>query len=152
MAGYYKNSEATSEKLREGWYDTGDLVRVKDGFFYILGRADDMFICGGENIYPAQVETLLEKHPAVMSAAVVPLPDVRKGQVPVAFVVARQGASIDPAELRQFARTEGPAYAYPRYVAVVGELPLTSSRKIDKRALSLQAEKMFGLERGTSHE
>ncbi len=96
MSGYFNNTEATTQRLSDGWYDTGDLVRVEDGFFYIEGRADDMIICGGENIYPRQVEALLETHPKVSAAVIVAAPDQHKGQTPVAFVKPAAGAAIDP--------------------------------------------------------
>jgi long-chain acyl-CoA synthetase len=143
MAGYHKNDGATADKLHDGWYDTGDLVREVNGFYYILGRADDMIICGGENIYPSQVESLLETHPLVRTAAVVAVPDRQRGEIPVAFVVPRPGQDVDADELKSFALQHGPAYAHPRHIAVVSELPMTSSGKIDKRKLAEQAPAEF---------
>ena len=86
--------EATAKRLTDGWYDTGDVMRRDaDGFFFFVGRADDMFVCGGENVYPGEVEKLLERHPAVLQVRVVPVADEIKDQLPVAFVVARPGSA-----------------------------------------------------------
>src|SRR5215467_15608519 len=103
MKGYLNLPEQTSQKLQDGWYDTGDIMRHDAaGFFYFVGRADEMFICGGENVYPGEVEKLLEGHPDVAQAAVVPAPDDIKGEIPVAFVVLRAGASPTESELTDF--------------------------------------------------
>jgi acyl-CoA synthetase (AMP-forming)/AMP-acid ligase II len=141
MAGYHNDDQATAAKLRDGWYDTGDLFRVdKNGFYFVVGRSDDMIICGGENIYPAQVESLLESHPAVRLAAVVAIPDDRKGQVPVAFVVPVSGATTSAEELKTYTLEHGPAYARPRHIALVDDVPMTGPDKIDKRELQARAE------------
>jgi acyl-CoA synthetase (AMP-forming)/AMP-acid ligase II len=137
MSGYYRASPEAAARVHDGWYDTGDILRVDDdGFFYVVGRADDMIITGGENIYPASVELLLERHPAVLAAAVVGVADERRGQVPIAFVVARPGVHIDPDDVKAFMLTNGPAYAHPRRIEVLAALPLTPSGKVDKRALA----------------
>jgi len=140
MPGYLNLATATAEKLRDGWYDTGDVMRHDpDGFFYFVGRADDMFVCGGENVYPGEVEKLLERHPAVAQAAVVPVSDEIKGQIPVAFVVATPGSAPTEEEIRQFALREGAAYAHPRAVIFVPTIPVATTHKVDRRALIEQA-------------
>ena len=91
MPGYLNLPEKTAQVMTEdGYYITGDVMRRDaDGFYYFVGRADDMFVCGGENIYPGEVETMLERHPGIQQACVVAVPDEIKGAKPVAFVVRR---------------------------------------------------------------
>jgi acyl-CoA synthetase (AMP-forming)/AMP-acid ligase II len=135
MLGYDGNPELTAARLRDGWYDTGDVVRRDaDGFFYFVGRNDDMFVCGGENIYPGEVEALLERHPGVREAAVVAVEDDRKGAIPVAFVTV-SAPDVGAEAVRAFALANGPAYAHPRRVHVLERLPLNGANKVDKRAL-----------------
>lgn len=143
MAGYHNLPQQTGKALRDGWYYSGDVMRRdKDGFYYFVGRADDMFVCSGENIYPGEVEKMLERHPAVQQAAVVPLPDEERSQVPVAFLVARPGARIDPAAIKDFALANGPAYQHPRRIEILPELPWAGTNKIDRRALIDRAREL----------
>jgi long-chain acyl-CoA synthetase len=136
---YLNLPQVTAEKLHEGWYDTGDVMRRDAaGFYYFTGRADDMFICGGENVFPGEVEKMLERHPAVLQAAVVPVPDEIKGQIPIAFVVLKD-RSLPLEELKHFALAEGPAFSHPRGFVVVDELPVASTHKLDKRPLMARA-------------
>lgn len=136
---YLNLPQVTREKLHDGWYDTGDVMRRDaNGFFYFAGRADDMFVCGGENVFPGEIEKMLERHPGVMQAAVVPVPDEIKGQIPIAFVVLRD-SSLGAEELKRFALENGPAFSHPRAFVVVDELPLASTHKIDKRPLKARA-------------
>jgi len=140
MRGYLNRPTETASKLKDGWYDTGDIMRRDaDGFYYFVGRADDMFVCAGENIYPSEVEQRIEAHPEVAQAAVVPVPDDIKGAVPVAFVVPKPDASLSEDIIRNFALKNGPAYAHPRRVFLVRELPLAGTNKIDRKALVLMA-------------
>jgi long-chain acyl-CoA synthetase len=115
-----------------------------DGFYFFVGRADDMFVCSGENIYPGEVEALLERHPAVHQASVVPAADEERGQIPVAFVVLRPGAERDEAALKQFALANAPPVQHPRHVFFKPELPLTGTSKIDRRALAEEAAGLLG--------
>ena len=136
---YLNLPQVTHEKLQDGWYDTGDVMRRDAaGFYYFTGRADDMFVCGGENVFPGEIEKMLERHPAVLQAAVVPVPDEIKGQIPIAFVVLRD-RSLPVEELKRFALESGPAYSHPRAFVVVDELPVASTHKPDKRPLMAQA-------------
>ena len=140
MAGYLHLPEVTRARLVDGWYDTGDRMRRDaDGFFHFVGRDDDMFTCGGENVYPGEVEQLLERCPGVAQAAVVAVPDEVKGAIPVAFVVAAPGAAVDEAGVKAFALREGPAYAHPRFVLVVERLPVATTHKVDRAALTARA-------------
>jgi acyl-CoA synthetase (AMP-forming)/AMP-acid ligase II len=143
MHGYLNLPQVTAEKMRDGWYLTGDVMRRDgSGFFYFVGRADDMFVCGGENIYPGEIEKMLERHPGVAQAIVVPAPDDIKGQIPVAFVVARPGTQPTVATIKQYALEHGPAYAHPRFVEFRDHMPLSGTHKIDRAALVADAARL----------
>ena len=142
--GYLNLPAETAKKFKDGWYNTGDvMIRDADGFYYFVGRADDMFVCGGENVYPGEVEMLLERHPGVAQAVVLPVADEIKGQIPVAFIVRRPGAECDVDALKKFAIEHGPAYQHPRFVEFVTEMPLAGTNKIDRRVLAERAAKSF---------
>lgn len=134
VAACYRNlPELTAARIKDGWLATGDLFRRdQDGFFYFLGRADDMFNSGGENIYPKEVEDLLLSHPDVLDAVVVPLPHPVKGQVPAAIVVAAPNSGATPEAMKQHALAHGPAYAHPRRTLLVERVPLTGAGKPDR--------------------
>ncbi len=143
MTGYHNLPEVTSERLTDGWYHTGDLMtRDSDGFYYFVSRVDDMFVCAGENIYADAVEQMLEKHPAVHQAVVVPVPDELKGQLPAAFVRVEPGRTLTVDEVKQYALANGPAYAHPRHVWIVDEIPLASTAKIDRNGLVARAAEL----------
>jgi len=141
MNGYHKLPEATRKVITaDGYYVTGDVFRRdENGFHFFVGRADDMFVCGGENIYPGEVEKMLERHPAVHQVCVVPVPDELKAHKPVAFVVARPGVQVSEQEIRAFALANAPAYQHPRRVWFLEELPLAGTNKIDRKRLAEQA-------------
>jgi long-chain acyl-CoA synthetase len=128
----------------DGFYITGDVFRRDaDGFFYFVGRTDDMFVSGGENIYPADVERMLERHPDIAQAAVVPIDDEIKWQKPVAFVILKAGRALSEDDVKQYALAHAPAYAHPRHVWFVDDLPLASTNKLDRAALKrIAAERM----------
>ena len=133
MNGYHNRPALKPPFTADGFYVTGDVLRRDaDGFHYFVGRTDDMFVSGGENIYPADVERMLERHPDVAQAAVVPIDDEIKGQKPVAFVVAKSGRTPSEDAIKQFALANAPAYAHPRFVWFIDELPLASTNKIDR--------------------
>ncbi len=143
MGGYLNLMDATERSVEDGWYKTGDLMRRDaDGFHFFVGRVDDMFNCGGENVYPGEVESLLERHPGILQAAVVPVDDHIKGQIPVAFVVRSAGGSVEESDVKKFALENGPAYQHPRHVLFVDDLPLAGSKKIDRAALRKGAAKL----------
>jgi acyl-CoA synthetase (AMP-forming)/AMP-acid ligase II len=136
LIGYHNLPGESARRIRDGWYYTGDVCRRdEEGFYYFVGRNDDMFVCGGENIFPIEVESLLERHPAVHQAFVMPFAHEMKGEVPYAFVVRRSGASATEEELRQFALANGPAYQHPRRVFFLDHLPLAGTNKIDRGLL-----------------
>ena len=141
--GYFNRPEISKEKFEDGWYNTGDIMRRDAaGFFYFVGRADDMFVCGGENIYPGEIEEILESHAAVSQAVVVSAPDDIKGGVPAAFVVRSPRTTVSAEELKQFALQRGPAYQHPRYIEFVESVPLASTNKIDYRTLRKRSAKL----------
>ncbi|MBM3650972.1 MAG: acyl--CoA ligase, partial [Alphaproteobacteria bacterium] len=140
MTHYHKLPEATAKAMTpDGYYRTGDVFRRDgNGFFFFVGRADDMFVCGGENIYPGEVEKMLERHPGIHQAAVLPVPDELKGHKPIAFVVRANGAALDEQAVKSYALANAPAYQHPRQVFFIDEMPLAGTNKIDKRALAQQ--------------
>jgi acyl-CoA synthetase (AMP-forming)/AMP-acid ligase II len=98
-----------------------------------------MFVSGGENIYPGDVERMLERHPGILQAAVVPVEDEIKGQKPVAFVIPQEGRELTESEVKQYALANAPAYQHPRFVWFVEKLPLSSTNKVDRAALIREA-------------
>jgi long-chain acyl-CoA synthetase len=133
--GYHKRPDITREKLVDGWLRTGDVFRRDaNGFYYFKSRVDDMFSCGGENIYPKEVEDLLFRHPAVANAIVAPVGHAVKGFVPAAMVVLKHGASASADALKSWCLENGPKYAHPRFVHIIAEkeLPLNGAGKIDR--------------------
>jgi acyl-CoA synthetase (AMP-forming)/AMP-acid ligase II len=149
MLGYHNRPDVKPPFTADGFYITGDVFRRDaDGFHYFVGRTDDMFVSGGENIYPADVERMLERHPDVAQAAVVPIDDEIKGQKPVAFVIPKAGRAPGENDIKQFALANAPAYQHPRFVWFVEELPLASTNKVDRAELHREAEKRLHGSRG----
>lgn len=142
LMGYHNLPDETARRIRDGWYHTGDVCRRDaEGFYYFVGRTDDMFVSGGENIFPIEVEQLLEKHPAVHQACVLPFAHELKGQVPYAFIVTRNGVAVTEDEIRQYALAHGPAYQHPRRVFFLEQLPLAGTNKIDREHLRRLVER-----------
>jgi len=138
-AGYWRNPEATAETIRDGWLHTGDIaVCDSDGCYSILGRCKEMFISGGENVYPAEIESVLLAHPRVLEAAVVGVPHPTWGEVGRAFLVA--DADYDEDDLRAFMAERLARYKLPRSIVLLDALPLTAIGKIDKKRLESQGE------------
>jgi fatty-acyl-CoA synthase len=136
MLGYWNRPEATAETLRDGWLRTGDLASADaEGFFTLTGRARELYISGGENVYPAQVESVYLAHPAVREIAVVGVPDERWGEAGRAFVVLAEGARLDPEALRRYGRERLAAYKIPRDFVAVEALPRTVTGKVQKHRL-----------------
>lgn len=143
MTGYLNLPDLTAQRLQDGWYNTGDLFeRDADGFYFFRGRADDMFVCSGENVYPGEVEQAVESHPGVLQAAVVPVADARRGQMPVAFVVPA-GDPVDGREIQDHVTKQIAPYLYPRRVWFLDALPLASTTKVDRRGLMRRAEELM---------
>lgn len=142
MQGYHQRPDLVAPFTADGHYITGDVFRRDaDGFYFFVGRRDDMFVSGGENIYPGEVEKMLEQHPAVQQAAVVPVEDDIKGTKPVAYIVLRAGQHTDAEQIKQYALANAPAYQHPRQVWFVEALPLASTNKIDRHQLLADAAK-----------
>ena len=134
MKGYWNNSEATAAAIdSEGWFHTGDVGYFdEDGFLFIADRLKDMVITGGENVYPAEVESVLYDHPAITEIAVIGLPDEQWGEVVVAVVALKDGAMVDLEELREFATERLARYKLPRRLEIVPALPRNPAGKVLK--------------------
>ncbi|MGH8618231.1 MAG: class I adenylate-forming enzyme family protein [Burkholderiales bacterium] len=136
LLGYHNLPAETAKRIRDGWYYTGDILkRDAEGFYTFVGRTDDMFVCGGENIFPVEVESLLERHPAVNQAVVLPFAHELKGQVPYAFVTLKAGAQTSEDELKAHALAHGPAFMHPRRVFILDRIPLGGTNKVDVKQL-----------------
>jgi len=134
--GYWSDPEATAAAFAGGWFHTGDVgVRDEDGYLFIVDRLKDMIISGGENIASSEVERVLYEHPAVLEAAVVGRPDERWGEVPVAFVVLRPGASASEDDLVAYCASQLARYKVPKAVTFLDALPRNPSGKVLKREL-----------------
>jgi acyl-CoA synthetase (AMP-forming)/AMP-acid ligase II len=145
MTGYHNLPEATAQALTpDGFYITGDVFRRdRDGFYYFVGRSDDMFVSGGENVYPGEIEAMLERHPDVHQAAVVPVDDELKFKKPVAFVVPRPGPAPSEEAVKAFALANAAPYLHPRRVWFLPEMPLAGTNKIDRRTLAQRAAELL---------
>ncbi|RJP32061.1 MAG: long-chain fatty acid--CoA ligase [Phycisphaerales bacterium] len=137
MKGYYNQPEETRAVIDEdGGFHTGDMGRLDDhGFLTISGRIKEMLIVGGENVYPREIEAVLEEHADVVQAAVIGVQDESRGEVPIAFVICRDGAQVDEAALRQFARQSLAGFKVPRQIRIESDLPTGPTGKILKRRL-----------------
>jgi acyl-CoA synthetase (AMP-forming)/AMP-acid ligase II len=145
MNGYHNRPDLPSPITADGFYRTGDVFRRdENGFHFFVGRTDDMFVSGGENIYPGDVERMLERHPDIAQACVVPIDDEIKGEKPVAFVVLREGAHLTEEEVKQYALKHAPAYQHPRFVWFLDKLPLSSTNKLDRATLKQDAKRRLG--------
>ena len=144
--GYYNQPRTSRDKVRDGWLHTGDIFfKDEQGFYFFRSRKDDMFSCGGENVYPKEVENLLFTHPDVANAVVVAVPHLAKGFVPAAFIMLRNGASVTTDELKKFCLEQGPAYAHPRFIELTASFPLSGAGKPDRAAIQARLE--FGYRR-----
>jgi long-chain acyl-CoA synthetase len=138
--GYWRRPEATAEVLRDGWFSTGDIGRVDDeGYFTIEERKKDMIKASGYSVFPAEVEAIMYRHPAIAEVGVVGVPDPYRGEDVQAFVVLKPGATASEQEIVEWCRKEMAVYKAPRAVRFVGALPKTGSGKILKRSLREQA-------------
>jgi fatty-acyl-CoA synthase len=146
FSGYWNNPQATQETIEpDGWVHTGDLAQQdQDGFFYIVGRKKALIISGGENVFPIEIERVLEAHPSIAEVAVVGMPDEKWGEVGCAFVVLKPGNTISVEELLKFMRSKLARYKIPKKIVFLSELPKTSTGKIAKRELEQQAHSMVG--------
>jgi acyl-CoA synthetase (AMP-forming)/AMP-acid ligase II len=141
MRGYFEDPAETAATIDEdGWLHTGDIAIMDErGYLKITDRKKDMFIVGGFNAYPAEIENLMMRNDALAQVAVVGIPDDRMGEVGLAYVVPRPGATVNPDELREWAKGEMANYKVPRRIEVVDELPLNASGKVLKFVLRERA-------------
>lgn len=148
MKGYFQDEEATRETIdAEGWLHTGDVgVLDQRGYLRITDRLKDMFIVGGFNCYPAEIERVLSEHPAIAQVAVTGVPDERMGEVGCACVILRNGMTLDQATLTTWCRERMANYKVPRHLVVLDEFPLNASNKVLKRELSKIAARRLQLE------
>ncbi len=137
MKGYYKQPEETAKFIKNGWFYTGDLGTIdKNGFVYHLGRADEVIITGGLNVYPAEVENILLNHENIMEAAVLGLHDEKRGEVLSAFVVKRSDFDLTEKDVIKFMRENVADYKVPKMIKFIDSLPMVGPGKIDKKALA----------------
>jgi len=135
LQGYHRLPVKSAQVLHDGWYDSGDVMRRDDnGFYYFVGRADDM--------YPVEVEKVLESHPEVRQSCVVPIQDEERGNIPVAFVVKKPASTLTPDDLKRHYLTKGPAYQHPRRIQFLDDLPWAGTNKVDRAALLTLARKL----------
>ncbi|WP_088040683.1 AMP-binding protein [Bacillus sp. EAC] len=141
MKGYYKNEEATIEAIdKDGWLHTGDLAIMDvNGYCKITGRLKDMIIRGGENIYPREIEEFFYSHPDVIDVQVVGVPDQVYGEEVMAWIILKEGVTINPDELRTYCTGKISKHKIPRYIEFVKEYPMTASGKIQKYLLREKA-------------
>jgi fatty-acyl-CoA synthase len=136
FAGYWKNPDATKVTIDNGWVHTGDLFRCDDdGYYYMVGRKKEMYISGGENVYPVQVEKVIYEHEAVAQVAVIGVPDEQWGETGCAFVVLKDGASLTEKKLQSYCREYLAGYQTPKHIFFRDAMPIGDSNKIQKRVL-----------------
>ena len=136
MSGYWNRPEETANALRNGWLLTGDIgYKDEDGYFFITDRKKDMLLVNGINVYPREVEEVIYQYPGVKEAAVIGVPDSRKGEQPVAYVAFNEGASADEKTLLQYLRPRLADYKLPRRIVTLPALPRNATGKILKTAL-----------------
>jgi len=136
MLGYWKQPAETAKIMRDGWLLTGDIgYRDQEGYYYITDRKKDMILVNGINVYPREIEEILYQFPGVKEVAVIGKPDARKGEQPVAFVSANEGAVLDERAMQNFVRRKLANYKVPRKVVLLAALPRNATGKILKTAL-----------------
>jgi len=139
MTGYWNRNDLTDEVIKDGWLFTGDLARVdEEGFVYIVDRKKDMFISGGENIYPAEIEKVLLGHPMISNVAVVGVSDEKWGEVGKAYIVPKNGEQVTTKEIIDYLKSRIAKYKIPKYIQFEKDLPFTASGKIQKHFLKEQ--------------
>ena len=139
MQGYYKDAQATAEAFVNGWLRTGDMaVRDEDGYIFIVDRKKEIIIVSGFNVYPREIEDILYRHPKVEEAAVIGIPDETRGEAPKAFVVPKEGETIEKKELMAFLKSNLAQYKLPREIVIAETLPKNAAGKIMKKLLKQQ--------------
>lgn len=141
--GYFNNPEETAKAFtKDGWLKTGDIARQdQDGYFYIVGRSKEMFITGGENVYPAEVENVLAKHPAIIEAAVIGVKNEQWGEVGHAYIILREEQEFDHESFTAFCRSHLAPYKVPKLFSAVNDFPRTAAGKVRKHLLTSGEDK-----------
>lgn len=143
MKGYYNEPQATAETIRGGWLFTGDLGKMdEEGYIYIVDRKKDMILVRGLNVYPREVEDVLQEYPGISEVSVVAKQDPNRGEVPIAFIIAKDGARLNPADITKYCRQRLADYKVPRQVVIKDQLPRTPTGKILKRELRKLAQEV----------
>jgi fatty-acyl-CoA synthase len=133
MSGYWNRPDLTAETIRDGWLYTGDLAKKdEEGYIYIVDREGDMYISGGENVYPSEIEKVLYIYPKILDVGIIGVPDEKWGEVGKAFIALRPGETMAQEEVLEFFRGKVARYKIPKYVEFVEELTKTASGKIQK--------------------
>ena len=147
MKGYYKDPAATRAAIdARGWLHTGDLaVLDEEGYFKITGRAKDMIIRGGENVYPREIEEFLHTCPGVAAVQVIGVPDQKYGEQVMAWIKLESGSQLIAADIRAFCEGKIAHFKIPRYVKIVDEFPMTVTGKVQKFKMREAAIKELGL-------
>ncbi len=136
MKGYYKLPDETKKVIKDGWFFTGDLGRIDaDGFVFRLGRSKEIIITGGIDVFPAEVENVLVAHQLIMDAAVVGIPDPKRGEILSAFVVKRPGSDLTEHDVVKYCREKMADYKVPKAVKFIDALPMVGPGKVNKKAL-----------------
>jgi fatty-acyl-CoA synthase len=138
--GYWRKPEETAKSITDGWFHTGDMVmKDNEGYFYVVDRKKNMFISGGENVYPAEIERFLLTHPAIKEAAVIGVPDEKWGEVGKVFIVVNDGEKISSAEAAEYCKGKLAKYKTPKYFEIVQEIPKNDAGKTDRiKLLTIQ--------------
>ncbi len=153
MSGYWNRPDLTAETIRDGWLFTGDLARMdEEGYIYIVDREKDMYVSGGENVYPAEIEKVLHTHPKIFDAGIVGVPDEKWGEVGKAFIVLKPGETMGNGEVFEFLKGKVAKYKIPKYAEYIEELPKTASGKIQKFVLKERDRSQKSEIRGTKFQ
>jgi long-chain acyl-CoA synthetase len=140
MQGYWNNPEETARAIHNGWLLTGDIgYHDADGYFYITDRKKDMLLVNGINVYPREIEEIICQYPGVKEAAVIGVPDPRKGELPVAYVVASEGQTLDEKAILQYIRNKLADYKVPKKIVFTANLPRNATGKVLKTVLRQQS-------------
>jgi fatty-acyl-CoA synthase len=143
--GYWNNTNASADAWRGGWFHTGDVVRVDaEGYFFVIDRKKHMYISGGENVYPAEVEKFLVQHPKVADAAIVGVPDAKWGEVGVAYIVPKADEILSEEDILAYCNGKLAKYKMPKYVRLLVELPKNDAGKINRRTLQALFDESSG--------
>ena len=144
--GYYGDPEETADALRNGWFHTKDLVTFdKDGYMKIVGRASEMMIVGGFNVYPKEIENIIMENEKVVDVSVFRITDKTYGEVPAAYIILKSNVSMTVDEIIKYCRDKMAKYKIPKYIKFVDEFPLNPSGKVQKLAQAEELSKELGL-------